>query len=108
MIPGQRLKLHPADLYAFGKERGGINERWFSSTTKADNGPDSLEDEGLSYIVIGDDEERILLKDAIDQLGERIIGSEIMKKHGGWQLLCKFFDNMGPIPFHGSSPLAML
>jgi hypothetical protein len=100
MIPGQRLKLHPADLYAFGKERGGINERWFSSTTKADNGPDSLEDEGLSYIVIGDDEERILLKDAIDQLGEQILGSEIMKKHGGWQLLCKFFDNMGPIPFH--------
>lgn len=100
MIPGQRLKLHPADLYAFGKERGGINERWFSSTTKADNGPDSLEDEGLSYIVIGDDEERILLRDAIDRLGEQILGFEVMKKHRGWQLLCKFFDNMGPIPFH--------
>ena len=35
MIPGRRLKLHPDDLYAFGAHRGGINERWFSSTTKA-------------------------------------------------------------------------
>ena len=39
MIPGRRLRLHPADLYAFGAARGGINERWFSSTTKASNGP---------------------------------------------------------------------
>jgi hypothetical protein len=35
MVPGRRLKLHPDDLYAFGGHRGGINERWFSSTTKA-------------------------------------------------------------------------
>jgi hypothetical protein len=39
MIPGRRLKLHTDDLYAFGGHRGGINERWFSSTTKASNGP---------------------------------------------------------------------
>jgi hypothetical protein len=39
MVPGRRLKLHPDDLYAFGGHRGGINERWFSSTTKASNGP---------------------------------------------------------------------
>ena len=25
--PGRRLKLHPDDLYAFGLERGGIDER---------------------------------------------------------------------------------
>jgi hypothetical protein len=50
MIPGRRLKLHPDDLYAFGGHRGGINERWFSSTTKASNGPDTLPDEGLSYV----------------------------------------------------------
>ena len=23
-----------------------------------------------------------------------------MQKHGGWNLLCKFFDNLGPIPHH--------
>ena len=34
MLPGRRLRLHPDDLYAFGGHRGGINERWFSSTTK--------------------------------------------------------------------------
>ena len=51
MIPGRRLKLHPDDLYAFGAHRGGINERWFSSTTKASNGPDTTPDEGLSYVI---------------------------------------------------------
>jgi hypothetical protein len=39
MLPGRRRKLHPDDLYALGGHRGGINERWFSSTTNADNGP---------------------------------------------------------------------
>ena len=23
-----------------------------------------------------------------------------MAKHGGWNVLCKFFDNLGPIPHH--------
>jgi len=27
-VPGRRLKLHPADYYSFGGERGGIDERW--------------------------------------------------------------------------------
>ena len=50
MHPGRRLRLHPDDLYAFGGHRGGINERWFSSTTNADNGPGTPADEGLSYV----------------------------------------------------------
>ena len=33
--PGKRIKLHPADYYALGKHRGGIDERWFASTTPA-------------------------------------------------------------------------
>lgn len=37
--PGRRLRLHPDDYFALGLERGGIDERWFSSTTPADNGP---------------------------------------------------------------------
>ena len=28
--PGERLKLHPADYYALGTHRGGIDERWFA------------------------------------------------------------------------------
>ena len=35
--PGQRLKLAVEDLYALGAHRGGIDERWFSSTTAAAN-----------------------------------------------------------------------
>ena len=23
-----------------------------------------------------------------------------MQREGGWNLLCKFFDNLGPIPHH--------
>ena len=48
--PGRRLKLHPADLFAFGLNRGGIDERWFGSTTEAAN-DGRLPDEGLSYVV---------------------------------------------------------
>ena len=35
--PGKRIKLHPNDYYALGTNRGGIDERWFASTTVATN-----------------------------------------------------------------------
>lgn len=98
LMPGGRLKLDPRDLYAYGAHRGGIDERWFSSTTKADNGPGTRDDEGLSYIAIG--QERALLKDAIEQIGDEFLGADVMRDQGGWNLLCKFFDNLGPIPHH--------
>jgi hypothetical protein len=99
MLPGRRLKLHPDDLYALGGHRGGINERWFSSTTNADNGPGTPPDEGLSYVRLGDGT-RLLLKDAVEAAGDLLIGSAVMQRDGGWNLLCKLFDNMGPIPHH--------
>jgi hypothetical protein len=99
MIPGRRLKLCPDDLYAFGGHRGGINERWFCSTTKASNGPETLEDEGLSYVRI-EDGKRLLFRELIDTAGDLLLGSAVMNREGGWNLLCKFFDNMGPIPHH--------
>jgi hypothetical protein len=99
MIPGRRLKLHPDDLYAFGGHRGGINERWFSSTTKASNGPDTTPDEGLSYVHDGGGK-RFLLKDAVETAGDLLLGADVMQREGGWNILCKFFDNMGPIPHH--------
>ncbi len=98
MIPGGRLKLHPRDLYALGAHRGGIDERWFSSTTRADNGPGTPEDEGLSYIDF--DGRRALLRDAIETLGDEFLGADVMRRERGWNLLCKFFDNLGPIPHH--------
>lgn len=97
-MPGGRLKLDSRDLYALGAHRGGIDERWFSSTTKAANGPLTAEDEGLSYIAVGD--RRILLKDAIEEIGDEFLGADVMREHGGWNILCKFFDNLGPIPHH--------
>ena len=99
MIPGRRLRLHPDDLYAFGAHRGGINERWFSSTTKAANGPLTGEHEGLSF-VRSEDGKRFLLKDAVETAGDELLGGEVMSLEGGWNVLCKFFDNMGPIPHH--------
>jgi hypothetical protein len=98
MVPGRRLRLHPGDLYALGGHRGGINERWFSSTTNADNGPGTPPDEGLSYVRASG--RRFLLKEAIDAAGDLLIGSATMEREGGWNLLCKFFDNLGPIPHH--------
>ncbi len=101
-IPGKRLKLHPDDYFAYGANRGGIDERWFSSTTKADNGPGTLPDEGLSYIYFKDGatERKVLLRDAIQLKGERILGKAVMEKHGGWTMYSKFFDNLEPLPHH--------
>ena len=98
LMPGGRLKLDPRDLYALGAHRGGIDERWFSSTTKADNGPGTPQDEGLSYIAI--DGRRVLLQEAIETMGDDFLGADVMREQGGWNVLCKFFDNLGPIPHH--------
>ena len=69
---------------------------------KADNGPLTLKDEGLSYIYIenGAKKEKVLLKDAIDNIGDDILGSKVMDKYGGWTMYAKFFDNMEPLPLH--------
>ncbi len=99
LVPGGRLKLAPQDIYALGAHRGGIDERWLASTTNADNGPGTLDDEGLSYIVVQDNK-KILLKEAIGLLGDDFLGKTVMEKYGGWMVLTKFFDNLGPIPHH--------
>ena len=98
LMPGGRLKLDPRDLYALGAHRGGIDERWFSSTTKAANGPMTADDEGLSYIEFQG--KKVLLKEAIETHGDRFLGADVMAREKGWNLLCKFFDNLGPIPHH--------
>jgi len=98
LMPGGRLKLDPRDLYALGAHRGGIDERWFSSTTKAANGPLTAADEGLSYIEFQG--KKALLREAIETVGDQFLGAVVMQQHGGWNLLCKFFDNLGPIPHH--------
>jgi hypothetical protein len=101
-IPGKRIKLHPADYYSFGANRGGIDERWFSSTTKADNGPLTNPDEGLSYVVCGDTDDAaiVLLIDVVSELGAELLGEAMWNAHGKWPIYSKFFDNRGPLPHH--------
>src|SRR5580704_7540870 len=98
LMPGGRLKLDPRDLYILGGHRGGIDERWFSSTTKAANGPLTAADEGLSYIAF--EGKSVQLKEAIETAGDQFLGADVIAREGGWNLLCKFFDNLGPIPHH--------
>ena len=98
--PGKRIKLHPDDYYVLGLERGGIDERWFASTTWAENGPLTPDDEGLSYIVSADGSERVLLRDAVDELKGEIIGDDLWNKYHKWPMFSKFFDNLGPLPHH--------
>lgn len=99
--PGWRLRLHPDDYYAYGTARGAIKERWFSSVIPAMNGEDAAKDEGMSYVVTGDArEERILFKDAVDTLGETLIGRTLMEKYGTWPMYSKFFDYEEPLFHH--------
>ncbi|MGL4649645.1 MAG: hypothetical protein ACRC1H_09585, partial [Caldilineaceae bacterium] len=101
-IPGRRIKLHPEHYYAFGAHRGGIDERWFSSTTKADNGPLTTPDEGLSYVVWedGGQSHKVLLVDAVAELGASLLGERLWQDHGKWPIYSKFFDNRDPLPHH--------
>ncbi|MDP1560807.1 MAG: hypothetical protein Q8M16_05375 [Pirellulaceae bacterium] len=95
--PGKRIKLHPSDYYSYGAERGGIDERWFGSTTDAANGG-RVWHEGQSFCLF--EGRQFQLKDAIAEAGTRIIGSKMFGKYNRWPVYSKFFDNMGPIPHH--------
>jgi hypothetical protein len=102
MQPGRRLKLDPRDYYAYGGAKGGIDERWFASTTPADNAEYTIENEGLSFVTAGTSSgiEKILFREIIDFMGQDIIGETMMNKYGRWMMFSKFFDNMGPIAHH--------
>lgn len=97
--PGRRLRLHPDDYFALGLNRGGIDERWFSSTTPADNGPGTPENEGLSFVVTESGEKARLI-DAVSEYKGQIIGQALYEKYGRWPMYSKFFDNQGPLPHH--------
>ena len=97
LMPGARLKLAQQDLYALGTHRGGIDERWFASTTPAAN-EGAPPDEGLSYVVSNGD--RFTLRDAIGAAGADIIGDRLWNTYKKWPVYSKFFDNLGPIPHH--------
>lgn len=97
-IPGRRIKLHPDDYYAFGGIRGGIDERWFASTTPAQNGPLTSKDEGLSQVVFED--QQVTLRDTVATLKDKLLGERLWNEYGSWPMYSKFFDNKGPLPHH--------
>src|SRR5262249_59823398 len=68
--PGKRIKLHPHDYYALGTNRGGIDERWFASTTLATN-EGAPPGEGLSYRVYG--KQRSALREATAELRTGVV-----------------------------------
>ena len=101
-VPGRRIKLHPDDYYALGGVRGGIDERWFASTTPADNGPLTSPNEGLSFVVWDDGAttHTVLLREAVSELQADLIGERLWSEYGGWPMFSKFFDNQGALPHH--------
>lgn len=99
--PGHRLKLHPDDYFALGTKRGAIKERWFSSVICANNGPLAAPDEGMSYIASPDrPEERISLRDAVQELAAHAVGNETWDKYHNWPMYSKFFDYSVPLFHH--------
>jgi len=95
--PGKRIRLHPDDYYAYGAHRGGIDERWFASTTDAANEGRKWH-EGQSFCSF--EGQKSLLKDAVAEAGVRMVGQAMWDKYKRWPVYSKFFDNMGPIPHH--------
>ncbi|MGI6400867.1 MAG: hypothetical protein ACOX0A_01950 [Thermoguttaceae bacterium] len=95
--PGRRIKLAQTDWYALGLDRGGIDERWFASTTPADN-VGRTEDEGLSYVRVAG--KRFTLVEAVAEGKGEIVGEAIWDAYKRWPVFSKFFDNLGPLPHH--------
>ena len=97
--PGRRIRLHPDDYYILGVGRGGIDERWLSSAVRADNGPKTGPNEGLS-LVVGSSEELIPFDDFVAHHKADLIGQRLWDKHQKWPMYSKFFDNDQALPFH--------
>jgi len=98
---GRRLRLHPDDYYALGTQRGSIKERWFSSTIAAMNGPLAPPDEGMSYVVpTADPKDKFTFADAVQELGDQIVGKGLWDAYRNWPMYSKFFDYNDPLFHH--------
>ena len=98
--PGRRVRLHPDDYYPFGKDRGGVDERWLSSAIRADNGPLTGPFEGLSLVVDPDVGPLLPFDELVAHHGAGLIGDRLWGAYGKWPMYSKFFDNQQALPFH--------
>lgn len=97
--PGRRLKLHPADYFPFAEGRGGVDERWLSSTVRADNGPRTGPYEGIS-MAVAPDGTLLPFDEFVAHHGSQLIGDRLWSAYGGWPMYSKFFDNLYALPLH--------
>ncbi len=98
-VPGRRLKIHPDDYFAYGADSGTIMERWFCAINGTRVKNPKRPDQGLSY-VLSCDGEKFLLRDAVKELKEELIGEELQNKYGTFPVFSKFFDYDTPLYFH--------
>ena len=98
--PGGRLHLHPDDYYPLGLEAGSVKERWFCSVLHT-FGADSAHPEiGFSLVAADDTGATFPFRDAVEELGARLIGAELAQKYGTWPMHAKFFDYRLPLFHH--------
>lgn len=97
--PGRRLKIHPDDYFKFGADSGTIMERWFCAVHNTRSKNPKRPDQGLSY-VISESGETFLFRDAVKELKEELIGSELQEKYGTFPVFSKIFDYETPLYFH--------
>ncbi|MDD2957289.1 MAG: hypothetical protein PHE06_00645 [Lachnospiraceae bacterium] len=97
--PGRRLKIHPDDYFAYGADAGTVMERWFCSVSGCRTKNEKRPDQGLSYVLAADGTQ-FLLKDAVAELKEDLIGKELQEKYGTFPVFAKFFDYETPLYFH--------
>ena len=93
--PGQADQAASGRLLRLGAHRGGIDERWFASTTPATN-EERPPDEGLSYVVFG--KERFTLRDAVAELGAELVGEPI------WDTVPALAGLLEVLRQHGADP----
>lgn len=83
----------------YGRARGSITERGFSSTIAANNGSLAKPDEDMSCVSVDcDTDEKFLFRDAVQVLKDQIVGPELWERYQNWPMYSKFFDNENP-PF---------
>jgi hypothetical protein len=97
--PGRRIKLHPADYFPFAEGRGGVDERWLSSTVRADNGPGTGPFEGIS-MVVAPDGNLLPFDEFVGYHGSLLVGDRLWSAYAGWPMYSKFFDNLYALPLH--------
>jgi hypothetical protein len=99
--PGGRLHLHPDDYYPLGLEAGSVKERWFCSVLQTFGKNSAHPEIGLSLAAAAaDSSETFPFRDAVEELGARLIGAELMQKYGTWPMHAKFFDYRMPLFHH--------